>query len=238
VAHRLTGIALSRARHRCRSTLALGCRARGNVRRAGGRLYLSLGALVVASVVAVIAVATGGTASATIAFRNDTGQACSFCHATPGTDMRLLTIEGQRFRNNGYRLLGPASPPAAAPPPSFPRPSTATSGRPSFWNHNGSIMKLVANGASRQFFYQNPRQGMVNEGVRSGTLLFEGFRNGGTYSGTAFIFQRRCGSFGYAVSGTVSADERMVVMQGMAPRVNGNCQVVGSRPDELVFELQ
>src|SRR5262245_47507895 len=28
------------------------------------------------------------------------------------------------------------------------------------WDHNGSVMYLVANGSSREFYYQKPRQGM------------------------------------------------------------------------------
>jgi hypothetical protein len=197
----------------------------------GGRLMLGIGAIVALLVAGVIAIVMGAPASATIAFKNDTGQACSFCHATPGTDMRILTIEGQRYRNNGYKLVGPA-PPAAAP-----LPSPATHVGASLWDHNGSIMRLVANGDSRQFLYHAPRQGMINEGVTNGTLLFEGVRNGDTYFGTAFVFRRRCGSFPFEVNGTVAADERTVTMRGDAPRIDGNCNISGHVSDTLVFRL-
>ena len=40
------------------------------------------------------------------------------------------------------------------------------------WDHNGSVMYLVANGASREFHYQKPRPGMLDAGVRPGSLLF------------------------------------------------------------------
>ena len=196
------------------------------------RLMLGIGAMVSALVAGVLAIAMGGPASATIAFRNNTGQPCSFCHATAGTDMKILTIEGQRFRNNGYQLQG-----AGNAPPSQRPIASGTQARSSLWDHNGSIMRLVANGENRQFVYETPRQGMANEGVTSGTSLFEGVRNGDTYSGTAFVFRRQCGSTPFEVSGTVAADERTVTMTGDAPRVDGSCRVSGHVSDTLVFRL-
>ena len=38
---------------------------------------------------------------------------------------------------------------------------------PTTWDHNGSVMYLVANGPSREFHYQKPRAGMLEVGVRS-----------------------------------------------------------------------
>ena len=32
---------------------------------------------------------------------------------------------------------------------------------PTLWDHNGSVMYLVENGASREFYYQKPRAGML-----------------------------------------------------------------------------
>ena len=198
------------------------------------KLVLGIGAVVTTLVVVVIAIAIGGPAGATVAFTTDTGRPCSFCHATPGTDMRILTIEGQRFRNNGYKLLEPApSHFPGTPPP----PPSAGQGRASLWDHNGSVMRLVANGDNRQFFYQSPRQGMINEGVTTGTLLFEGVRNGDTYSGTAFVFRRQCGSFPFEVRGTVAGDERTVTLVGSAPRIGADCRVTGHVSDTLVFRL-
>jgi hypothetical protein len=106
-----------------------------------------------------------------------------------------------------------------------------------FWNHNGSTMKLVTDGARREFYYENPREGMREEGVTSGTLLFEGSRNGNSYSGTAYVFLRGCGRRGYRVNGSVSNDDRIVKMYGQAPRLDAGCKLIGYRADELVFEL-
>ena len=45
------------------------------------------------------------------------------------------------------------------------------SAEPAIWDHNGSVVYLVANGQSREFHYQKPRAGMLEVGVRleSGT---------------------------------------------------------------------
>jgi hypothetical protein len=109
----------------------------------------------------------------------------------------------------------------------------------SFWKHNGSRMALVANGAQRNFFYVEPRTGLVDLGVRPGTLLFQGMRNGNGYTGTAVIFGANgCGAFPYAVSGTVGADQRSVTMWGRAPRISGDCSISGYREDSLTFTLE
>ena len=34
------------------------------------------------------------------------------------------------------------------------------------WDHNGSVMYLIANGSSREFYYQRPRPGMLEAGAR------------------------------------------------------------------------
>lgn len=108
---------------------------------------------------------------------------------------------------------------------------------PTRWSHNGSIMKLVANGTRRRFYYQRPRRGLRGNGVRRGTLLFDGRRRGFTYSGTARIFTRRCGTKKYAVSGTVADNEESVTLIGKAPILDSSCSVKGYRDDYLYFEL-
>jgi hypothetical protein len=42
------------------------------------------------------------------------------------------------------------------------------------WDHNGSVMYLVANGSSREIYYQKPRPGMLDAGARPGSVLFRG----------------------------------------------------------------
>ena len=40
------------------------------------------------------------------------------------------------------------------------------SAEPTIWDHNGSVMYLVANSQSREFHYQKPRAGMLEVGAR------------------------------------------------------------------------
>lgn len=105
------------------------------------------------------------------------------------------------------------------------------------WNHNGSLVSLSAAGARRQFHYQTPAAGLLEVGVQSRTLLFDGRRDGNRYSGTAYVFSKVCGALPYAVTGPVSPDQRGVTMYGKAPVVDSSCHVIGHRDDVLVFSL-
>jgi hypothetical protein len=103
------------------------------------------------------------------------------------------------------------------------------------WDHNGSIIRLEARGASRRMIYDLPRPDLP---VRKGQRLFEGMRNGSAYTGKASIFSNTCGEARYAVTGTVSSDEHEIILRGRAPRRNKDCSIVGYRDDELVFNLR
>jgi hypothetical protein len=106
-----------------------------------------------------------------------------------------------------------------------------------YWDHNGSVMYLVAEGRRRRFFYSQPRVGIQEAGAQPNSLLFDGTVSGDRYDGTAFIFNGRCGTFPYHVSGPILDNYRRVVLRGSAPRVNANCEVTSRRADELVFIL-
>ncbi len=105
----------------------------------------------------------------------------------------------------------------------------------SIWDHNGSTMLLDANGSDRHFYYENPRTAMIAQGATHGSELFEGNRSGNTYSGTAMIYSKKCGVDQYKVAGTVSDDERTLILQGRAPVHNQACQTSSYRDDTLVF---
>src|SRR5262249_23634963 len=105
----------------------------------------------------------------------------------------------------------------------------------SLWDHNGSILYLVASGQKREFFYQEPREGMLQAGARQGSLLFSGVSKGNQYSGTAFIYKPQCGTFPYRVSGRILDNYRRVVLHGQAPRVSANCKIIGHFTDTLEF---
>jgi len=115
--------------------------------------------------------------------------------------------------------------------PQNPSPSPP----PTLWDHNGSVVYLVANGSSREFYYQKPRPGMAEVGARPGSLLFRGQINDGQYSGTAYIFNPRCGPIPFQVKGTVPDSDGRIVFTGQAPRVGRNCRTRAFYTSNLEF---
>jgi hypothetical protein len=105
------------------------------------------------------------------------------------------------------------------------------------WDHNGSVMYLVANGSSREFYYEKPRPGMLEAGARPGSLLFRGEVNDGQYSGTAYIFNPRCGKIPFQVKGTILDNDERIVLTGQAPRLRRNCQTYAAYTSNLEFKL-
>lgn len=119
-------------------------------------------------------------------------------------------------------------------------PGSAGSGGPgqvcgngSIWNHNGSEMRLLAQGSTRRFAYERPRRGLS---VSPCDVVFEGEKQGDEYVGTAYVFSKRCGPIGYPVSGPVSSNGPRVTLYGQAPRRRNDCSITGYRNDKLVFE--
>jgi len=107
---------------------------------------------------------------------------------------------------------------------------------PTVWDHNGSVMYLVANGSSREIYYQKPRSGMLEAGARPGSLLFRGEVNNGQYLGTAYIFNSHCGPIPYEVKGSILNDDERIVLTGQAPRVGRDCRAYGSSTSDLEFK--
>lgn len=58
----------------------------------------------------------------------------------------------------------------------------------SFWNHNGSVMRLSGRSTDRDFTYETPSAKMRQTGVTSGTLLFNGTNQNGRYSGARHMY--------------------------------------------------
>jgi hypothetical protein len=85
---------------------------------------------------------------------------------------------------------------------------------PTIWDHNGSLVYLVENDASREFHYQKPRLGMLEAGARPGSLLFRGQVDNGQYSGTAYIFNPHCGQIPFQVKGSVLDNDERIMLTG------------------------
>jgi hypothetical protein len=106
---------------------------------------------------------------------------------------------------------------------------------PTFWDHNGSVMYLVANGPSREFYYQKPRAGMMEVGARPGSLLFRGGIDNEQYSGTAYIFNPHCGQIPFQVKGPILDNDERIMLTGQAPRFGRNCRTYESYTSNLEF---
>jgi hypothetical protein len=83
--------------------------------------------------------------------------------------------------------------------------------RPGHWIHPGgsgvSDMRLETAGNELKFFYVKPREGMIEQGVKQGDLLFDGRIVGAQYQGTARVFKKGCQPIEFTVTGDVQASE-------------------------------
>ena len=119
----------------------------------------------------------------------------------------------------------------------FAQPQNAPSAPPTLWNHNGSVMYLIENGSSREFYYQTPRPGMLEAGAHPDSLLFKGQIDNGQISGTAYLFNAHCGQAPFAVKGPILDNGAKVVLTGQAPHIGRNCQASGEYTSTLEFKL-
>ena len=106
----------------------------------------------------------------------------------------------------------------------------------SFWDHNGSVMRLVADGDQRQLIYEQPKQILNDAVVERGTVLFEGDRVGNKYTGTAKRFSKNCHApLPYHVSGNVLTETK-IVLEGRREVYDDDCRPTGRfTRDTLVF---
>lgn len=105
----------------------------------------------------------------------------------------------------------------------------------SHWNQDGSIVKLVADGASRKFQFEKPRSDLAAAGVKPGALLFDGKKEGARYLGTVYAFAAKCKPQPFTVIGDISADEKQVTLRGKQPTLNVSCKVTGTSDVNLVL---
>ncbi|MFD0917949.1 hypothetical protein ACFQ14_16205 [Pseudahrensia aquimaris] len=112
-----------------------------------------------------------------------------------------------------------------------------TAAADSCWDHNGSLMRLVANGNQRAFYYERPSAVLRQAGVRRGTLLFNGRKQGNSYVGTARRFSKWCSApLEYSVSGPISGNQTRVTVRGTRPVYASGCRNTGRiARDRLVF---
>jgi len=94
-------------------------------------------------------------------------------------------------------------------------------------NHNGSTMVVSNNDGNITIEYERPKSSMRRQGVRNGTMLFEGTISGNRLNGVARVFRRGCAPAEYNVTGRWNVGTGQLSLQGSAPmRVRGGCRVV------------
>jgi hypothetical protein len=106
------------------------------------------------------------------------------------------------------------------------------------WTHNGSVMRVTSQGDKIKILYDRPRQGMIDEGVKPGTVLFDGVRNGNRLSGTSYVFDRHCSPIPYADDGVMSSEREIVLSGRRVPTQLSDCRPVAYRIDPSIFYLQ
>jgi hypothetical protein len=78
---------------------------------------------------------------------------------------------------------------------------------------------------------------MLEAGAQPGTLLFRGQIDNGQFSGTAYLFNARCGKVPFQVKGPILDNDERVVLTGEAPRIGRSCRTYGYFTSNLEFRL-
>jgi Peptidase family M48 len=107
--------------------------------------------------------------------------------------------------------------------------------RKSFWDHNGSQMRMLQDGQRRLIQYEQPREAVTRRGVDKGTVLFDGQADGDAIEGLIYAFSVNCGKFGYRVTGKIEDGDRRIVLEGQHPVIDRACKIIRHDPERLVF---
>jgi hypothetical protein len=88
-------------------------------------------------------------------------------------------------------------------------------------------MYMTEDGTRRQIYYDDPRPGLKEVGVKQGTLLFDGVVDGIALSGTAFVFAKGCDPLSFAVTGELTPDGKRITLNGKALASVHNVELQG-----------
>lgn len=103
------------------------------------------------------------------------------------------------------------------------------------WDANGSAVTqgLKAPGTVT-FTFATPRGDFASQGAQAGQFLLQIERDGQSFSGIAYAFRPGCAPESYEVSGSISADEKVLTLKGRAPTRDTNCRIVAFSDRTLV----
>jgi hypothetical protein len=104
------------------------------------------------------------------------------------------------------------------------------------WMHNGSRVRIVADGRRRRIVFVTPNERLANKGVAPGDPVFVGRRKANRYIGKAYVYSKRCPTVSYGVRGRVHTGEARVVVTGRRPVRNRGCKTAYRQDVRLVFD--
>jgi hypothetical protein len=101
----------------------------------------------------------------------------------------------------------------------------ARAGELHIYEHNGSVTNWFYAGDQVRATYETPRPGLLQVGVRSGDVIFEGFDENGRITGSAYAFKKDCAPARYQVMGR--QENGIIELVGPAPvRDPAGCSVL------------
>ena len=92
-------------------------------------------------------------------------------------------------------------------------------------------MRLESVGRTRRFHFVDAGPG------RNADVVFDGVREGPTFSGLAYLATGDCPLTEFHVKGSINADETAIFLRGKRPLYDGGCKVAGYSDEELDFTL-
>ena len=166
-----------------------------------------------------------------------------------GDDGRsLLTADDTLRLDRSYEIAqgtGRSSPPEAPRPSSDEAPCSRALKQQSIgtdqsytfsslWCHNGSVMGLAVSENRHRFIYYKPRAA-IRDSVKDEPVLLDATVQGSNWVGRSMWYSTACGNRRFEVSGTLSADGKVVSVNGERDSFqNRNCDSV-KVPERLVF---
>lgn len=104
------------------------------------------------------------------------------------------------------------------------------------WDASGSTLTQgLKPPATITFTFQTPHGDFATQGALAGNVLLEVERDGQNLAGVAYAFRPGCAGESYEVSGSISADDKLLTLKGRAPVRDAACKVVSFRDQTLVI---
>ncbi len=106
------------------------------------------------------------------------------------------------------------------------------------WKYGDSTFQVNQEyGQNIEIVFVEPRIGLVNEGVASGTILVTAQGDGKKINGTSHLFRRDCGVIEYHVSGLYDINQGVIYLGGKMPVRNKQCQIEKYQDAIMMFSV-